>query len=128
MFSTFLKDYICRPMLLHDSFKRVICISLPNPGLEEIIRTLNLYFPLFITAMLGDDGSPSTSTVSTALERLYRCSNYCATSCFFPVVEACRIFIIKYGVFMRQSGNHFPFYAPMFFRIRYVGYEWGRGA
>ena len=90
-------------MLLHESFKRVICISFPNPGLEEIIRTLNLYFPLVITAMLGYNGSPSTSTVSTALERLYRHSNDHATSRFLQVFEAYRIIIIKYGVFMQQS-------------------------
>ena len=108
-------------MLLHEFFKRVICISLPNPGLEEIIRTLDLCFSLVITAMLGDDGSPSTSTVLTAFERLYHCSNNCATSRFFRVDEACCIVIIKYGVVMQQSGNYSPFYTPVFFGVGSVG-------
>ena len=112
-------------MLLHESLKIVICISLPNPGLEEVIITLDICFPFVINAILGDDGSPSTSTVSLALERLYSRSNNRATSCFFQVVESCFIVIVKYGVVMRQSGNNLPFYTPMFFRVGSVKYKWG---
>ena len=126
MFSTLLKGYVRRPMLLHESFKTVICISLPNPDFQEVIRTLDICFSLVITTMLGDDVSPSTSNVLTELERLYRHSNNRATSRFFQVVEACRIVIIKYWVIMGQSGNNFPFYAPMFFGVGSIGYEWGR--
>ena len=114
-------------MLLHESFKRVICISLPNIGLGEVIRTLDICSTIFITTITGDDGSPSTSTVSTAIERMYSCINNRPTSCFFQVVEACCIVIVKYGVVMQQSGNHLPFYAPMLFEVGSVKYKWGVG-